>query len=74
MAECGVMSLDLLTKFGIMTMSDESYTVAPDFEAERVYTFDNVKMVNNIDKFVRNIVGGQLSLNEQNVAAKFLRL
>ena len=62
--ECGGLTLDLLYKFGVLIkLEDGTFDLGPDWEEKRCYIIGDVKTADNIDKFIRDLVGRPLSLN-----------
>jgi len=61
----GSLILDICSKFGLIVKDENGkWMASPDADAKRADVFGDVKIVDNIDKVVRDVANRPLSLKE----------
>ena len=66
--ECGVITLDLLLRAGVLIQSDDgSWELADDWDKRRIYIFGDAKTIENMAKFVRDMQDRRISYSVANL-------
>ena len=66
--ECGAITLELLLRAGVLVEgSDGRWHLADDWETRRIYLIGDVKTIENVTKFVRDMQERRIAYSEANI-------
>ena len=69
--ECGVFTLDLLLRAGVLISHENGgWSLAEDWNTQRIYLFGDAKTIENMTKFVRDMQERKISYSMANMQAK----